>query len=169
MCCAQLNYKYDVQAEADVVGWLNALLSERIPAGKQNVHKALRTGELLAKCATAPCLDALGGRLRVECTSRGVLEASTRCAQTHQRDLPEHADAASERAAGAAAHPLPREQPALQTGTVRTLTLWQTVKVSYNAPLLTRADGEHPDVPELRRGACALLCFVLRSLWLRFD
>ena len=66
MCCAQLNYKYDVQAEADVVGWLNALLSEHIPAGKQNVHKALRTGELLAKCATAPFRC---------CASRGVLEA----------------------------------------------------------------------------------------------
>ena len=23
---------------------------------------------------------------------------------------------------------------------------------------MTHADGEHPDVPELRRGACALLC-----------
>ena len=55
MRCAQLNYKYDVQAESDVVGWLNALLSEHIPAGKQNVHKALRTGELLAKCAPLRC------------------------------------------------------------------------------------------------------------------
>lgn len=52
----QLNYKYDVQAEAEVVNWLNSLLSEQIPAGKQNVHKALRTGELLAKCVRCTTL-----------------------------------------------------------------------------------------------------------------
>ena len=41
--------KYDPEAEAEVVGWIQALLGKTVERGPANVQRALKNGQILVE------------------------------------------------------------------------------------------------------------------------
>lgn len=49
----RLNSRYDTSAEAEVVQWINQVVGENVPLGRENVQRALKDGKILVRLIDA--------------------------------------------------------------------------------------------------------------------